>query len=145
MKKVLIGICIILLCACQYVNSVSDSYIKNYLKKSYGEEKEFIFSEEGNCDLYQLGYCSKYYKASDVKDDVYVVWYDGDGMDIRDDYLFKKYKNDIRDYYYNYRRIGLIGRTWPEPAHRCGGRKSANSRGGQRWRARGRPTEKPPR
>ena len=76
--------------------------MKNYLKKSYGEEKEFIFSEEGNCDLYQLGYCSKYYKASDVKDDVYVVWYDGDGMDIRDDYLFKKYKKDIRDYYYSF-------------------------------------------
>ena len=102
MKKVLIGICILLLCACQYINSVGEYYVINYLNKSYGEDKIFAFSEDGQCDLTQLGLCSAYYKAIDLEEDIYVVWYDGDGMDIRDDYLFKKYKNDIRDYYYNY-------------------------------------------
>jgi len=103
MKKVLLLlISILLLSACKYINNVNDSYIVNYLKTNYGEEKEYRLSENGTCDLYQIGYCSAYYKASDIKEDIYVVWYDGDGMDIRDDYLFKKYKSDIRDYYYNY-------------------------------------------
>ncbi len=99
MKKVLLVLSIFMLCACQYINSVGDYYIKNYLNKSYGEDKIFAFSEDGQCDLSQLGYCSAYYKASDLTEDVYVVWYDGDGMDIRDDYLFKKYKTDIKNYY----------------------------------------------
>lgn len=102
MKKVLLVICVFLLSACQYVNSVNDSFIKNYLKTNYGEEKEYAFSEKGPCDLYEMGYCSAYYKASDVVEDIYVVWYDGDGMDIRDDYLFKKYKSDLKNYYYSY-------------------------------------------
>lgn len=102
MKKIILVFCLLLLCACKTINSVSEPYVINYLKKSYGEEKEFRFSSEAACDLYNLGYCSAYYQAGDLEEDVYVVWYDGDGLDMRDDYLFKKYKSDIKRYYTNY-------------------------------------------
>jgi hypothetical protein len=101
MKKILIIISILLLCSCKYVNGVNESFVINYLKSNYGEDKIFVFSSESTCDLYQLGYCSAYYKASDIEDEIYVIWYDGNGNDIRDDYLFKKYKSEIKDYYYN--------------------------------------------
>ena len=56
MKKIILVFCLLLLCACKTINSVSEPYVINYLKKSYGEEKEFRFSSEAACDLYNLGY-----------------------------------------------------------------------------------------
>ena len=101
MKKVIIIFLILILCGCKYINSVDNLYILNYLNTSYGDKITFTFKEDSTCELYQMGFCSAYYTANDINDDVYVIWYDGDGLDIRDDYLFKKYKNEIKDYYNN--------------------------------------------
>ena len=99
MKKLLIVLSVLLLCSCEFVNGVNNFFIMDYLKKSYGEDVTFTYSQDGTCELYQVGYCSAYYNASDLDEEVYVVWYDGNGNDMRDDYLFKKYKNQIRKYY----------------------------------------------
>jgi hypothetical protein len=100
MKKIIIlFLCILLLSGCKYINGVDDNLITNYLTNSYGKENKFEYSHEGICNLYEMGYCSSYYKSSDLKYDIYVVWYDGDGLSMKDDYLFKKYQDQIADYY----------------------------------------------
>ena len=99
MKKIIIVISILLLCGCKYVNGVDNNLILNYLNNNYGEENKFEYSHDGICNLYETGYCSSYYKSSDLKYEIYVVWYDGDGMNMKDDYLFKKYQDQIAAYY----------------------------------------------
>ena len=99
MKKIIVVLLAFLLCGCQYINSVDDALIKSYLNNSYGSEKGFEFLHDGICNLYEVGYCSSYYKSNDLDDEIYVIWHDGSGNDITDDYLFKKYQNQIAAFY----------------------------------------------
>ena len=100
MKKVIVLLlCVLMLSGCKYINSVDNNLIVTYLNNKYGSDNNFEYAHEGICNLYEMGYCSSYFTATSLKDEIYVIWTDGSGMDMKDDYLFKKYQNQIADFY----------------------------------------------
>lgn len=99
MKKIVVIMMIFLLCSCTLTNAVDDPFIQVYLTNKYGSDVTFEKAHADECNLLHMDECSAYYKASDAEDEIYIMWSKADGSDIKDDYLFKKYKKELVSYY----------------------------------------------
>ena len=101
MKKIIILlICLVLLCGCEFMSVVDEVYITNYLNEKYGYNIEFTPMYTSSCKIYENGTCRASFTASDTgEDEIHVLWNKKDGSDLRDDYLFLKYDKEIKSYY----------------------------------------------
>ena len=102
MKKVLLVFLILLLSACTLGNEVDEIFIQNYLNNKYGEDIVFTPVYTSSCKIYELGKCRSTFTSSDLENkEIQIFWTKEDGSDLKDDYLFKKYESNLKDYYNN--------------------------------------------
>ena len=102
MKKVILLCLTLLLFGCTNPVGVDSLFIQEYLNNKYGDDITFTLSHMESCSTLVYDSCTAFFNASDLEDkEVYVVWNELDGSDIRDDYLFKKYDTQLREYYIN--------------------------------------------
>jgi len=102
MKKFLILICILFISGCTLIDSVDEIFITNYLNNKYGNDIKFTPMYTSSCKIYEEGTCRASYKASDTEDnEIHIIWNKQDGSDMRDDYLFLKYNDKLKEYYTN--------------------------------------------
>lgn len=103
MKKVILLFVILLLFGCTSPTGVDSIFIKEYLNNKYGDDITFTLSHMESCSTLVYESCTAFFTASDLGEDkeIYVVWNELDGSDMRDDYLFKKYDSQLREYYKN--------------------------------------------
>ena len=102
MKKVIIVLLALMLCACNPFEFVDEEYITNYLNEKYGDDIEFTPLYKSSCKLFEAGVCRASYTASDLDNmEIHVIWTEKSGLDMKDDYLFKKYDQELKNYYTN--------------------------------------------
>ena len=100
MKKVLLIICILLICGCNKITGVDEMFITDYLNNKYGDDITFTPKYKSSCRIYDLGKCRASFEASNLQDkEIQVIWTKEDGSDMKDDYLFQKYESTLNKYY----------------------------------------------
>ena len=98
-KLILFMICLIFLCGCAF-NVVDEIFITNYLNEKYGDDIKFTPMYTSSCKIYENGTCRASFTSSDTNEkEIHVIWKKKDGSDIKDDYLFLKYDNELKSYY----------------------------------------------
>ena len=100
MKKFLILFFMFIICGCELINGIDETFITDYLNKKYGDDITFTPNYKSSCKVYETGKCRASYSASNLKDkEIQIIWTKEDGSDMKDDYLFQKYENTLNKYY----------------------------------------------
>lgn len=100
MKKILLGLMILMLCGCSVLGEVDEEQITNYLNKKYGDDIKFTSLYKSSCKVYELGRCRATFTSDDLEDkEIQIFWNEDDGSDMKDDYLYKKYESELVSYY----------------------------------------------
>ena len=109
MKRVLLLLLFgMLACGCSFFNYVKTEDVLKYLNEKYGEENEFYFVKESECNLFELGICSSVFSSKKLYGKEFLVsWKDDKGKTMTDTYLDALYKGSLDSYYADFFRNKL--------------------------------------
>lgn len=105
MKKKIVLVCLFacfIISGCSWIDGIDKSEFQEYLEKTYGEDKNFKFVKEDDCNWFELGYCYYEYTADNMNGKTfYVEGIERSGQnEFHDNYVTTLYSDKLNNDYY---------------------------------------------